>query len=60
MTDLQTIFAKDPLEHTREDRDEIVRALREQRKNFNMTGAVKTKEKIEPGSVKINLKDLGL
>ena len=60
MTDLQTIFSKDPLDHTREDRDEIVRALREQRKNFNMTGAVKTKEKIEPGSVKINLKDLGL
>lgn len=49
MTDLQELFSKDPLEHTKDDIAALVEELRKRRAQFNLgnTSAGSTKPKTE-------------
>lgn len=61
MSDISELFSRDPLEHTDESIDEIIRALRESRRTF-VTGALKTPatKAAKPGkSAKLSI-DLGI
>lgn len=59
---LSEIFSRDPLELTRQDRDQVVKELRRARENFEKEDAQpkpSKKSKLETVE-KVNLGDLGL
>lgn len=66
MTDLQTLFDRDPLQLSTQDLDTIITKLREQRANYKLgekqAGAVKPKAAKKPVTkeTQIDLSSLGL
>jgi len=66
MSDLQTLFDRDPLQLSEQDLDTIIAKLREQRANFKLgeksAGSMKPKapKKIVTKETQIDLSSLGL
>lgn len=61
MSDIAAIFARDPLELTREDRAEIIKYYREKRAQFNLgdkTAGSTKKMKAETPKVKTSASEL--
>lgn len=64
MTDIQLLFQSDPLGHTKQDTEEIVKYFRNARSKFMLTGQTgkRTKEQTEEladeVAKSINLKDI--
>lgn len=59
---LQELFSRDPLEMTRQNRDQIVKILRAQRVEFAKEEAKPKakRQKLEQAPAGVSLKDLGL
>jgi hypothetical protein len=62
MTDIATLFARDPLKHTREDVDAIIAKMREARHTFNLAGKTpaqpkltKAEKEVEGAGLKLSL-----
>lgn len=61
-SDIMRLFVTDPLGHTDQDIDAIIKKLRDQRHAFNApkTAAAKTPAKAKPGAIDLGSIDLDL